>query len=116
MRKALQCLKEAEAYYANHPQEEAQSRSETLDYMTASYDALNRNIRSIAISMALLLAVAIMALLIAIRLKKTKKELIDLIRVKEIKTLEDLREIGDVGNKCGACCEDLEQLLTLAYE
>ena len=48
--------------------------------------------------------------------QKTKKELIDLIREKEIKTLDELREIGDVGNKCGACAEDLEQLLTMAYE
>ena len=48
--------------------------------------------------------------------QKTKKELIDLIREKEIRTLDDLREIGDVGNKCGACAEDLEQLLTMAYE
>ena len=47
---------------------------------------------------------------------RTKKEMVDLIREKEIKTLDELREIGDVGNKCGACCEDLEQLLTLAYE
>ena len=47
---------------------------------------------------------------------KTKKEMIDLIREKEIKTLEDLREIGDVGNKCGACGEDLAQLLEIAYE
>ena len=90
MRKALQCLKEAEAYYANHPQEEAQSRSETLDYMTASYDALNRNIRSIAISLALLLAAAIMALLIAIRLKKTKKELTATAEVLD-ETIEELR-------------------------
>ena len=48
--------------------------------------------------------------------KKTKKEIMDLIREKEIKTLDDLREQGDVGNKCGACCEDLEQLLQMAYE
>ncbi|MBE6025480.1 MAG: (2Fe-2S)-binding protein [Clostridiales bacterium] len=48
--------------------------------------------------------------------KKTKKEVMDLIREKEIKTLDELREIGDVGNKCGACAEDLEQLLTMAYE
>ena len=48
--------------------------------------------------------------------KKTKKEVRDLIREKEIKTLDELREIGDVGNKCGACAEDLEQLLTMAYE
>ena len=90
MRKALRCLKEAEAYYANHPQEEAQSRSETLDYMSASYDALNRNIRSIAISLALLLAAAIMALLIAIRLKKTKKELTATAEVLD-ETIEELR-------------------------
>ncbi len=48
--------------------------------------------------------------------KKTKKEIMDLIREKEIKTLDELREIGDVGNKCGACSEDLEQLLVMAYE
>ncbi len=48
--------------------------------------------------------------------KKKKGELIELIREKEIKTLEELREQGDVGNKCGACCEDLEQLLQIAYE
>ena len=48
--------------------------------------------------------------------KKKKGELIELIREKEIKTLEELREQGDVGNKCGACAEDLEQLLTMAYE
>ena len=48
--------------------------------------------------------------------KKTKGELISLIQEKEIKTLDDLREQGDVGNKCGACCEDLEQLLEIAYE
>ena len=48
--------------------------------------------------------------------KKTKKEVIDLIREKEIKTMDELREIGDVGNKCGACGEDLEQLLEIAYE
>ena len=48
--------------------------------------------------------------------KKKKGELIELIREKEIKTLEELREQGDVGTKCGACCEDLEQLLQIAYE
>ena len=48
--------------------------------------------------------------------KKTKKEIIDLIREKEIKTMDELRDIGDVGNKCGACGEDLEQLLAMAYE
>ena len=48
--------------------------------------------------------------------KKKKGELIELIREKEIKTLDELREQGDVGNKCGACCEDLEQLLEIAYE
>ena len=48
--------------------------------------------------------------------KKKKGELIELIREKEINTLEELREQGDVGNKCGACCEDLEQLLQIAYE
>ncbi len=48
--------------------------------------------------------------------QKTKKELIDLIREKEIKTLDELREVGDVGNKCGACGEDLAQLLDIAYE
>jgi len=47
---------------------------------------------------------------------KTKKEMIDLIREKEIKTLDELREAGDVGNKCGACGEDLAQLLEIAYE
>ena len=58
--------------------------------MTASYDALNRNIRSIAISLALLLAAAIMALLIAIRLKKTKKELTATAEVLD-ETIEELR-------------------------
>ena len=48
--------------------------------------------------------------------QKTKNELLDMIREKELKTLDELREIGDVGNKCGACCEDLEQLLMIAYE
>ena len=48
--------------------------------------------------------------------KKKKGELIKLIREKELKTLDELREQGDVGNKCGACCEDLEQLLEIAYE
>ena len=47
---------------------------------------------------------------------KTKKEIIDIIRENEIRTLDELREKADAGNKCGACCEDLEQLLTIAYE
>ena len=47
---------------------------------------------------------------------KTKKEVIDFIRENEIKTLEELREQANVGNKCGACSEDLEQLLVMAYE
>ena len=54
--------------------------------------------------------------LVCLYKKKKKGELIELIREKEIKTLEELREQGDVGNKCGACCEDLEQLLQIAYE
>ena len=47
---------------------------------------------------------------------KTKKEVMDFIRENEIKDLEELREKGNVGNKCGACSEDLEQLLVMAYE
>ncbi len=90
MRKALQCLKEAEAYYANHPQEEAQSRSETLDYMTASYEALNKNMRILSISLALLLAAVIVTLIVAIRLKRTKKELTETAEVLD-ETIEELR-------------------------
>lgn len=90
MRKALQCLKEAEAYYANHPQEEAQSRSETLDYMTASYDALNKNMRTLAVSLALLLASAAAAFWIVFRLKRTRKELTETAAVLE-ETIEELR-------------------------
>lgn len=48
--------------------------------------------------------------------KKTKKEVMDLIRENNIKTLDELREIGDVGNKCGACGDDLAQLLEMVYE
>lgn len=48
--------------------------------------------------------------------KKTKKEVIDIIRENDIRTLDALKDIGDVGNKCGACGEDLEQLLEIAYE
>lgn len=90
MRKALQCLKEAEAYYANHPQEEAQSRSETLDYMTASYDALNKNMRTLAVSLALLLASAAAAFWIVFRLKRTRKELTETAAVLD-ETIEELR-------------------------
>lgn len=90
MRKALQCLREAESYYADHPQEEALSRSETLDYMTASYEALNRNMRILAFSLALLLAAAIAALVVAIRLKKTKQELAETAEVLD-ETIEELR-------------------------
>ena len=90
MRKALQCLKEAEAYYANHPQEEAQSRSETLDYMTASYDALNKNMRTLAVLLALLLASAAAAFWIVFRLKRTRKELTETAAVLE-ETIEELR-------------------------
>jgi DNA-binding CsgD family transcriptional regulator/predicted negative regulator of RcsB-dependent stress response len=90
MRKALQCLKEAEAYYANHPQEEAQSRSETLDYMTASYDALNKNMRTLAVLLALLLASAAAAFWIVFRLKRTRKELTETAAVLD-ETIEELR-------------------------
>ena len=90
MRKALQCLKEAEAYYANHPQEEAQSRSETLDYMTASYDALNKNMRTLAVLLALLLASAAAAFWIVFRLKRTRKELTETADVLD-ETIEELR-------------------------
>ena len=90
MRKALQCLKEAEAYYANHPQEEAQSRSETLDYMTASYDALNKNMRTLAVLLALLLASASAAFWIVFRLKRTRKELTETAAVLD-ETIEELR-------------------------
>ena len=48
--------------------------------------------------------------------KKTKRELLDVIRENEIHDLDTLREKADAGNKCGACCEDLEQLLVMAYE
>lgn len=96
MRKALQCLKEAEAYYANHPQEEAQSRSETLDYMTASYDALNKNMRTLAVLLALLLASAAAAFWIVFRLKRTRKELTETAAVLD-ETIEELRpESGTV--------------------
>lgn len=90
MRKALQCLKEAEAYYTNHPQEEAQSRSETLDYMTASYDALNKNMRTLAVLLALLLASAAAAFWIVFRLKRTRKELTETAAVLD-ETIEELR-------------------------
>ena len=44
---------------------------------------------------------------------KTKKEIMDIIREEGIKDLETLREKADVANKCGACGEDLEQLIDM---
>ncbi|MBQ7702738.1 MAG: (2Fe-2S)-binding protein [Firmicutes bacterium] len=45
--------------------------------------------------------------------QKTKKEIMDLIRENQITDLKTLQEMGDVGNKCGACGEDLQQLLDM---
>ena len=45
--------------------------------------------------------------------QKTKKEIMDLIRENHITDLNTLKEMGDVGNKCGACGEDLLQLLDM---
>ncbi|MBR5740087.1 MAG: (2Fe-2S)-binding protein [Firmicutes bacterium] len=45
--------------------------------------------------------------------QKTKKEIMDLIRENHITDLKTLKEEGDVGNKCGACGEDLQQLLDM---
>ena len=45
--------------------------------------------------------------------QKTKKEIMDLIRENQITDLKTLQELGDVGNKCGACGEDLQQLLDM---
>lgn len=44
---------------------------------------------------------------------KTKSELMNIIREQDIKDLETLREKADVGNKCGACGEDLQQLIDI---
>ncbi len=46
---------------------------------------------------------------------KTKVEIMDIIRDEEIRELEALREKANVGNKCGACCEDLEQLIDMVH-
>lgn len=46
---------------------------------------------------------------------KTKKEIMDIIREQDIRDLDTLREKADAGNKCGACCEDLQQLIDMVH-
>ncbi|MCR5181773.1 MAG: (2Fe-2S)-binding protein [Clostridia bacterium] len=45
--------------------------------------------------------------------QKTKKEILEIIEENHITDLKTLKEVGDVGNKCGACGEDLQQLLDM---
>lgn len=97
MLKALEYLQEADQYYGSHPLEEPYNRAETLDCMTASYQALNKSIRAFAVALVMLLVIIIAAILIALRLKRTKKELTETAEVLD-ETIEELRPASEASS------------------
>ena len=93
-RKALEYVTEAYQYFGDHPVEEAVGRADTLAVMNAANEQLLRKTRLLAIVTVLLLALAVAALVIVQRLKKTKKELTETSAVLD-ETIEELRPAAD---------------------
>ena len=89
-KKALEYVTQAYQYFGDHPVEEAVGRADTLSVMNAANEQLLRRTRLLAIVTALLLALAVMAMIIAQRLQKTKRELTETSAVLD-ETIEELR-------------------------
>ncbi len=88
--KALEYLTQADEYYGEHQNEEPQARANTLAVMNAAHEDLYRNARIMALGAIIILLLTLVAILVAKRLKRTKKELTETAEVLE-DTIEELR-------------------------
>ena len=89
-RKALKCLTEADEYFSDHPREESVGRADTLALMSESYRLMSRNSRLLAIGLAALLLLGVSALLVYLRLRKTRQDLTETAAVLD-ETIEEMR-------------------------
>ena len=88
--KALKCLTEADAYYSDHPREESIGRADTLAVMSDSYRLMSRNNRLLAFGLAALLLLGAGAILVYLRLRKTRQDLTETAAVLD-ETIEEMR-------------------------
>ena len=88
--KALEYLTEADEYFGEHQNEEADARANTLAVMNAAREDLYRNARMLAIASFLVLLLALGGTLLVRRLRLTKQELSETSAVLE-ETIEELR-------------------------
>ena len=89
--KALEYLAKAEEYFGEHAREESFAHADTLAIMNDAHKDLYRKARRLAFVISLLLALAVVAFIIAYRLKKTKRELTETSAVLD-ETIEELRQ------------------------
>lgn len=87
--KAIKYLNEANIYFAQHEDEELQSRMESLDYTSQVLAMQKKRMKLLMILLAAGLMMTIMAFLLFLRLKKTTKEKNEIVEVLE-ETVESI--------------------------
>ena len=88
--KALEYLREADAYFLRHPDAAVAGHADTVSIMNSAHEQLYRNARTRAIGAAILLLLAIGIILILLRLKRTEKTLTETSTVLE-EAIEEMR-------------------------
>ena len=81
--KALEYLKEADAYFLSHPEETVTGHADTVAIMNSAHEKLYRNARVMAIGAVILLLLAIGIIIVLLRLKRTRQELTETSAVLE---------------------------------
>lgn len=95
--KAIKYLNEANIYFAQHEDEELQSRMESLDYTSQVLAMQKKRMKLLMILLAAGLMMTIMAFLLFLRLKKTTKEKNEIVEVLE-ETVESISPAAEKKN------------------